>query len=45
MLFRNGINSLLEVFLKVSKQFCINSRVSFELITLCNNRDEKISFY
>ena len=45
MLFRNGINSLLEIFLNVSKEFCINSRVSFESITLYNNCDEKVSFY
>ena len=33
MLFRNGMNLLLEVFLEVIKQFCINRRVSFKSIT------------
>ena len=45
MLFRNGMNLLLEVFLYVIKQFCINCRVSFKSITSYNNCDKKISFY
>ena len=43
MLFRNGMNSLLEVFLEVIKQLCINCRVSFKSITLYNNCDQKRS--
>ena len=41
MLFRNGMNLLLEVFLYVIKQFCINCRVSFKSITSYNNCDKK----
>ena len=43
MLFRNGMNLLLEVFLEVIKQLCINCRVSFKSITLYNNCDQKRS--
>ena len=42
MLFRNGMNLLLEVFLYVIKQFCINCRISFKSITSYNNCDKKI---
>ena len=45
MIFRNGMNLLLEVFLYVIKQFCINCRVSFKSITSYKNCDKKISFY
>ena len=41
MLFRNGMNLLLEVFLEVIKQFCLNRRVSFKSITSYNNCDKK----
>ena len=46
ILFRKGINSLLEVFLKISKVQCyINSRVSFKSITCTITVTKKISFY
>ena len=45
MLFRNGMDLLLEVFLYVIKQFCINFRVSFKSITSYNNCDKKKSAF
>ena len=43
MLFRNGMNLLLEVFLEVIKQLCINCRVSSKSIKLYSNCDQKRS--
>ena len=44
MLFRNGMYLLLEVFLEVIKQFCINRRVSLKSISSYKNCDKKSAF-